>query len=57
MLFTLEMYSKTNMVNLNNKKPGNAWPGVVYSVPEMNSEKKKFSRRILLVITAEIYPK
>ena len=28
MLFTLEMYSKTNMVNLNNKKPGNAWPGV-----------------------------
>ena len=31
MLFTLEVYSKTNMVNLNNKNPSNAWPGVIYS--------------------------
>ena len=30
MLFTLEVYSKTNMVNLNNKNPSNAWPGVIY---------------------------
>ena len=31
MLFTLEVYSKTNLVNLNNKNLSNAWPRVIYS--------------------------
>ena len=49
MLFTLEVYSKTNMVNLNNKNPSNAWPGrvlsTVHSVPEMNSKQKEILKK------------
>ena len=45
MLFTLEVYSKTNMVNLNNKNPSNRVLSTVHSVPEMNSKQKEILKK------------